>query len=281
MSRSRSPTGPFLKWAGGKRQVVPDLLAHLPPTFGTYHEPFVGGGALFFALAACRPRPYRSAVLSDANLRLVRTWQAVRDDPEAVIARLEAHAAAHSRDFFLAVRKAPPDASDDPADMAAWLVYLNRTAFNGLYRVNRKGVFNVPFGRYEHPTICDPVLLRTASGSLAGVEVLHAPFEATLDRAEAGDVVYFDPPYVPRSATSLFTSYTEGRFGPEDQERLRDVALTLAARGVHVVLSNHDTPEVRALYRPPFRAFRVDVARFINSRADRRGAVPELIIVAR
>ncbi|MBN1335920.1 MAG: Dam family site-specific DNA-(adenine-N6)-methyltransferase [Deltaproteobacteria bacterium] len=274
------PSGPFLKWAGGKRKVVSALLPHLPPSFRTYHEPFVGGGALFFALAAPRLRPFQHAILSDANLRLVRTWQAVRDDVESVIARLEVHASSHSRDHFLAVRKSAPDGSPDPADVAAWLIYLNKTAFNGLYRVNRRGVFNVPFGRYANPTICNSGLLQAVSRTLDGVEVRHAPFEATLDLAEAGDVVYFDPPYVPRSATSSFTSYTEGCFGPEDQVRLRDVALALADRGVRVVLSNHDTPGVRDLYRPPFSLFRVEVARFINSQGDRRGTVPELVIVA-
>jgi DNA adenine methylase len=271
---------PFLKWAGGKRKVVPALLPHLPPSFGTYHEPFVGGGALFFALSARRPLPFRRAVLSDANLRLVRTWRAVRDDVESVIERLEEHAVRHSLDHFLAVRQAAPDANPVDAQMAAWLIYLNKTAFNGLYRVNGKGFFNVPCGRYERPNVCDAPRLRHASRALAGVEVLHAPFEAVLERAESGDAVYFDPPYAPRSTTAFFTAYTEGKFGPEDQERLRDVALVLADRGVRVLLSNHDTGAVRALYGPPFRRSGVDVARAINSRADRRGAVPELVIVA-
>jgi DNA adenine methylase len=279
--RSMTPGDPFLKWAGGKRKVVPHLREHVPSKVGTYHEPFLGGGALFFRLAALGRPPFTSAALGDGNERLMRCYRAVQADVDQVIRLLDLYTAAHSEPFFYALRSMDVDTGTD-YEVAAWLIYLNRTAFNGLYRVNSKGAFNVPFGKYKDPIVCHDEHLRRCSELLQGVQLRHEGFEAVLERAVPGDLVYFDPPYVPRSNTASFTAYTRGGFGPEQQARLRDVAAQLAERDVKVILSNHDVPEVRELYDAArFRLQVVPVARAINSRGDKRGKVDELVIVAR
>jgi DNA adenine methylase len=270
---------PFIKWVGGKRRLVPTLLRQAPSDFGNYHEPFVGGGALFFALANQTPQAKRWANLSDQNLRLIRTYRAVRDDVEGLIARLRDYAESHDKDQYYAVRALAVDAMEDDADAAAWFIYLNKTGFNGLYRVNQKGGFNVPIGRYAKPNVCDGDNLRAASRILQGVDIRHEGFESVVGRAKAGDFVYFDPPYVPASGTANFTAYTRSGFGPAEQERLRDVARSLKNKGVRVILSNSDTAPVRTLYQRGFRKSQVMVARAVNSRASARGAVPELLIM--
>jgi DNA adenine methylase len=261
---------PFLKWVGGKRQLLDALLAHVPPKISTYFEPFVGGGALFFA------KTPRRAVLSDQNERLIRAWRGVQNDVEGVIARLSTYP--HDRAFFCEMRSRDIDRESD-IDVAAWLIYLNKTCFNGLYRVNRKNVFNVPFGSYENPTICNAEGLRACSAALRGVELRHADFSIVLEQAKAGDFVYFDPPYVPLSATSSFTSYTAEGFGPKDQIRLRDTALELKERGVSVLLSNSSAGFVRGLYSAcEFVIEEVMASRNVNSKSTTRGKIAELLI---
>ncbi|EYF02183.1 DNA adenine methylase [Chondromyces apiculatus] len=260
---------PFLKWVGGKRQLLPELSPRIPADYGTYHEPFVGGGALFF-----HARPHR-AVLSDANERLIRTYRGVRDAVEEVIDLLSSYP--HDRAFFLEMRGIDIDARSD-AEVAAWFIYLNRTGFNGLYRVNRSNVYNVPFGDYTSPVICDAENLRACAEALRATTLRCESFEKVLDRARPGDFVYFDPPYVPLSASSNFTSYTRGGFGMTEHERLRDVAWKLKARGVHVLLSNSSAPEVHALYGERFELASVGAARAVNCKASGRGKVQELII---
>ena len=274
---------PFIKWVGGKRKLVPELIRRAPKHFGTYHEPFTGGAALFFGLASARglsdrPPDHRWAVLSDTNLRLVRSFRAVRDDVEGLVGRLRDYAESHSEEQYYEVRALDVDGFEHDADVAAWFIYLNKTGFNGLYRVNRKGGFNVPMGRYENPNICDDRGLRAASRALQGAEIRHEGFEAVLGRAAPGDFVYFDPPYVPLSTTASFTAYTEGGFDLADQERLRDVARALKERGVHVLLSNSDTPRVRSLYHRGFSQGQVMMGRAINAKTSARGAVAELLI---
>jgi DNA adenine methylase len=259
---------PFIKWVGGKRQLLPSLVAHSPSTFGRYHEPFLGGGALFFHL-----RPTR-AVLSDTNARLIRTWTGIRDQVEDVIALLREYP--YEREFFQAMRATAIDGCTD-AEVAAWFIYLNRTGFNGLYRVNRHNVFNVPFGAYTRPLICDPENLRAVSLRLAETELHVEDFARVLDRAEPGDFVYFDPPYVPLTATSSFTSYTADGFSMAEQARLRDTAHQLKLRGVHVLLSNSSAPAVHELYAG-FERTPVAATRAINCDASRRGAVMELLL---
>ena len=260
---------PFLKWAGGKRLLLPHLVPHVPVKYGTYFEPFVGGGALFFHL---RPK---KAVLADHNLRLVRAYRGVKGSVDWVISLLRRYP--HTREFFEEMRKADIDVRPD-AEVAAWLVYLNKTAFNGLYRVNAKNRFNVPFGDYDRPNLCDAKNLVACAEALARTEIENEDFEAVVARAKKGDFVYFDPPYVPLSASSSFTSYTAVGFGPEDQRRLRDVARSLKKRGVHVVLSNSSAGAVRELYQEDFTITEIDAARAINAKGSGRGKVKELLI---
>ncbi len=267
---------PFVKWVGGKRRLVP-TLREMIPEFKQYHEPFVGGGALFFGLAHSDVTG-RWANLSDQNQRLVRTYRAIRDDLDGVLARLETLAQAHCKELYYEVRDQEIDEAQADADVAAWFIYLNRTGFNGLYRVNRSGRFNVPLGRYTNPNICDEKNLIRVSQVLQGAEIRHEGFESVFDRAEEGDLVYFDPPYIPRSPTSSFTSYTAQGFNLPEHERLRDIARALKLRGVHVLLSNSDTPLVREIYSNGFELEQVYMGRAINSKASGRGAVPELVI---
>lgn len=270
---------PFLKWAGGKRQLLPELLTNLPAAWveqreRVYHEPFVGGGAFFFALVGGPHCPPAHAILSDNNARLVRTYKAVRDDVEAVIEKLAS--CPYDKDFFYKMRGRKIDDEADDA-VAAWFIYMNRAGFNGLYRVNKQGGFNVPFGRYTNPLICDADNLRACSQALQGVRLVHRSFEESMMEAERGDFVYCDPPYVPLKATSNFTSYTADGFGDAHQVRLRDAALELRGRGVHVLLSNSSAPRVRELYKD-FSVTEVSARRAVNSKADRRGALTELLI---
>jgi DNA adenine methylase len=256
---------------GGKRQLLPAIREHVPASYRTYHEPFLGGGALFFDL-----RPNR-AVLTDSNLRLIRAYQGIRDDCERVIQLLQGYL--HDKDFYLELRKADIDVRTD-AEVAAWLIYLNRTGYNGLYRVNSRNQFNVPFGRYTNPTICDAPNLRACARALRHAKLQTNDFRVVLEQAEPGDFVYFDPPYVPLSTTSSFTSYTQDGFGLESQHDLRDTARELKQRGVHVLISNSASDDVRKLYAPRFGFSRktVEANRAVNSKADRRGKISELLI---
>lgn len=266
---SDGPRRPFVKWAGGKRQLLPELLRYVPERHGRYFEPFVGGGALFFEL---RPPV---ALLTDVNERLIRTYRGVRDHVGRVIELLDSYP--HDEKFFYELRDLDVDTQTD-ADVAAWFIYLNKVGFNGLYRVNRKNRFNVPFGRHKNPTICDHATLRACSAALARASLEVADFETAVAQAAPGDLVYFDPPYVPLSVTSSFTSYTSGGFGRDAQVRLRDLALELKQRGVHVLLSNSSADFVRDLYQPSFITTEVSATRLVNSKVTRRGAITELVI---
>jgi DNA adenine methylase len=265
---------PFLKWVGGKRQILPELMRHVPAKFARYHEPFLGGGALFFHLRRQRSFP---AFLTDSNARLIRTYRGIQHDVEGVIRLLTEHAQKHGRTFFHKVRDRRDVDSATMTDVAAWLIYLNRTAYNGLYRVNSHNIFNVPFGKYANPTICDVENLRACSAALKDAELDPLRFESVLDRARPGDFVYFDPPYRPVTITANFTTYTSDGFNDADQARLRDVALLLKKRGVHVLLSNSNAPLIEELYKG-FEKFRVGARRSVNSDPTGRGLVQELII---
>ena len=262
---------PFVKWAGGKRQLLAAIRKHVPETYGTYHEPFLGGGAVFFELSPLR------AFLSDSNERLVRSYRGIKNDVDGVIHLLKGYK--RNRRFFLKMRKADIDRATD-AEVAAWFIFLNKTGFNGLYRVNSKNRFNVPYGDNKNAHICDEDNLMACHRALANAEIAHEDFSKVLERAVPGDLVYFDPPYVPLSATSYFTSYTAKGFTNEDQIRLRDIALELKKKGVHVILSNSSS--ARSLYEEhgnDFSLSRVLAARAVNSRADRRGKITELLII--
>ncbi len=274
---------PFLKWAGGKTQLLPELLARCPASIGTYFEPFVGAGALFFALASDAARAPRRAVLADANAELMAAYAAVRDAPEALAGRLGALEAcylagdaAERERMYYEVRASTPEA---PLDCAARLIFLNKTCFNGLYRVNQRGEFNVPHGRYRAPRIADRETLCAASRALAGVELRTLDFAEACEDARPGDFVYFDPPFHPLSVTSSFTQYTRQAFGRAEQVRLKQCIDTLTVRGVAVLLSNSADPWLRGGY--DFAGYCTEVVparRAINSRGDRRGAVGELLV---
>ncbi|HZO17245.1 MAG TPA: DNA adenine methylase [Polyangiaceae bacterium] len=263
------PARPFLKWAGGKRRLLPQILPHVPARFGGYHEPFVGSGALFFHLGP------RRAVLSDNNERLIRAYQGLRDSPSDVIGLLSSYR--HDRDFFEQMRERDIDAASD-VEVAAWFIYLNKTGYNGLYRVNSKNRYNVPFGDYARPNFCDEETLRLCAGRLSKVRLQVCDFERAARRARAGDLVYFDPPYVPLSVTSYFTSYTKDGFDMDDQRRLRDVALALKEKEVHVLISNSSAPAVYELYGERFKIIEVTARRDINCQSGGRGRITELLI---
>jgi DNA adenine methylase len=265
---------PFLKWAGGKSQLADALLQSSPPRFATYHEPFLGSGALFFRLY--REGRLRQAVLSDVNPELIDTYQAIRDHVEEVIHWLTQFP--HDREFYYQLREKDPNLLSLP-ERAARMIYLNKTSYNGLYRVNRQGKFNVPFGRHSKPNYLDADNLRAVSRALRDVELHCARFETVLQRACPGDFVYFDPPYVPVSRTACFTSYHSEGFGLQEQEKLRDVCLALDRRRVAVMVSNSDTPTVRNLYAsPPFHLTTLWARRAINCNGAKRGKIPELVI---
>lgn len=267
---------PFVKWVGGKRQLLPHILDKLQVRSGRYHEPFLGGGAVFFALWS--RGVVETARLSDMNLRLIRTWRAVQQDVDGVVERLDHLARTHDKDQYYEVRSRDVDAYTEDADVAAWFIYLNKTGFNGLYRVNKSGGFNVPMGRYRKPRILDEANLRAAHRALACAEILPRDFASACALVDRDDAVYFDPPYVPLTRTANFTSYTAEGFDAEDQRRLAALALELKERGACVVLSNHDARSLRDLYKPEFKMKRVKARRSINRDARKRGGVKELLI---
>lgn len=265
---------PFLKWAGGKRKIVPDLVDRIGNINGKYHEPFLGSGALFLNLAF--NKLFNNARIADSNLRLIKTWKTVKQQPAELIDLLYIYQEKHNADFYYELRSWNIDSKTD-LEVAAWFIYLNKTAYNGLYRVNSKNAFNVPIGRYDLPKICPEKAILEASSLLTNVEIEHSSFTSVGEYAKSGDLVYFDPPYVPLSKTASFTSYTEQGFGPEHQIELRDLALDLIKKGIRVVLSNHDTPLIRELY-VDFKIESIKVRRMINSKGSKRGPVNEVII---
>ena len=292
---------PILKWAGGKRQLLPELRRFYPDRFGTYFEPFLGSGAVFLDLHNSGLLDGRDVRLSDINADIIGCYRAVRDSLEKVLDELRAledgyHAG--GAQFFYEVR----DRRFNPerrrlstsersrkygAALAAMLIFLNRTGYNGLFRVNARGDFNVPAGDQRKPRICDELNLRRWSQALGrpGVTLGVAGFEEALANAAAEDFVYLDPPYAPISGTARFTAYTPGGFGAAEQSRLQQVVLNLAWRGAHILLSNSAVPAVRHLYAANagvrsagLRATTVAARRAINSRASRRGPVREYLI---
>lgn len=262
---------PFLKWAGGKTQLLQQYIPYLPEKFSTYYEPFLGGGALFFHLRA------RRSLLMDINPELVNVFCCVRDRVQELIEHLRVHREHHCSDYYYHVR-ACPEGSE--IERAARLIYLNKTCFNGLYRENSKGRFNVPIGRYKNPAICDPELLYAASEVLKTAQIEQNPFESVLDYASSSqDFVYFDPPYYPISPTSRFTAYNRYAFTQADQIRLRETFVKLANRGVKVMLSNSDCPFIRELYQD-FTIHTILATRSINSKATRRGKITEVLVTS-
>jgi DNA adenine methylase len=302
MPESRAPVRPILKWAGGKRQLLPELRPFYPRRFRQYFEPFLGSGAVFLDLYNRGLLDGRGVRLSDINADVIGCYRAVRDEVDEVIEMLRAlesaygaHGAAHFYDVrdrvFNPARRGMHGAADPAGaytpSLAAMLIYLNRTGFNGLFRVNARGDFNVPAGRYVRPRICDEANLRAWSAALnrSGVRLDACPFDEALREAGRDDFVYLDPPYAPVSGTSRFTSYTAGGFGVAEQEALQRAVIALALRRASVLLSNSAAPQIRALYATHaavrsagLRATQVAARRAINSLAARRGPVREYLI---
>lgn len=270
------PTAPVLKWAGGKSRLLDELVARIPESIKRYFEPFIGGGALFFRTAPA------SAVINDFNPDLINTYRCVAWNVESVIRRLVELRRRHSEEHYYQLRDRFNDRARPMTDVAraAAFIYLNKTCYNGLYRVNSKGRFNVPIGRYKDPQIFDRDHLRAAARLLRRAEISTGDYRACVDAARAGDFVYFDPPYAPVSATANFTAYTADSFGDDQQRALADRAHYLVRQGVHVLISNSDAPLIRELYLglDGFRIDEVDCSRAINSAAKKRGAVTELLI---
>lgn len=235
------PLKPFIKWAGGKTRLLPKLLPHLPATFDDYYEPFLGGGAMFFA---ARHRMSGTAHLHDLNEELINAWVAIRDCPSALQAELDTLKEQDSEEFYYSMRTRQPV---EPLERAARFIYLNQTSWNGLWRVNRWGAFNVPWGRRPFRGLDDDVVA-VLEAVLKDAVITVEDFRTTLTRPQAGDFVYLDPPYLPISDTSKFHLYTEKRFRRPDLEELAALCHALTARGVRWVLSNRDTPLVRELF---------------------------------
>ena len=281
MNTTQHPPRPILKWAGGKRQLLEPILAFVerafPKPIDKYYEPFVGGAAVFFALVGSGK--FERARLSDMNADLIRVYTALRDDAESVISELEKLVALGlTQKAYYAVRemlrvKRPSKVSA----RAARLIYLNRTGYNGLYRVNSSGEFNVPYGRYKNPRVLDRSRLLAAAEALQGVELTVEDFEHSCRAAKRGDFVYFDPPYLPVSKTASFAAYQARGFALPEHERLAKTFAQLTRRGVSTLLSNSDTPETRQLYAA-FDTHTVHASRAINSNPAKRGKVTEILV---
>ena len=272
----KKSTKPFLKWAGGKRQLLDEIMKCVLDAgeFKSFHEPFVGGGALFFHLAGNGYLNHKLKYLSDINTNLIDAYWGLQNDVEGVIICLKKHSEFHNNDYYYRVRSEIPEGL---IERAARIIYLNKTCYNGLYRENSQGKFNVPIGRYKKPNICDETILRNCALSLQGANIAAHEFEKIIEYVSCGDFVYFDPPYVPISNTASFTTYSKNGFGINDQKRLAFIFRELDKRGVKVLLSNSMTEIVGELYK----GFKINVVyakRFVNSRSDCRGTISETLI---
>lgn len=261
---------PFLKWVGGKRGIISELTNRLPDTYNNYYEAFVGGGALFFEIAATLKKAY----LSDTNLDLVITYSVIKKDPHKLIELLKKHQKNHSDDYYYKVRARHN--LDDPIEIAARMIYLNKTCFNGLFRVNKKGEFNVPIGKYTNPGICQEENILACSKALKAVSIEYKDFTKT--EPQAGDFIYFDPPYHPTDETS-FTAYSGAGFTEKDQSDLAEFCTALHKKGVYVMISNSNTKFIRDLYKSNiFRIGIVNAPRLVNCKPNGRNSVEEVLI---
>lgn len=264
---------PFVKWVGGKTQLLKTLVAQTPLKFENYFEPFVGGGALFFKLNSLG-RIKKQAYLNDGNKNLITVYEAIKTKPHELIEELSSGKYQNTEETFYKIRSEEPK---DRLQQAARFIYLNKTAFNGLYRVNLKGKFNVPFGRYRNPAILDAKNLLAASKTLENVELACLDFEEAVMKAKEDDFIYFDPPYHPLSKTSSFTSYTANNFTVNDQTRLFKCFERLKRRGCKLLLSNSYTPLIHELYKE-HELETVMANRAINCKGNERGKIKEVLI---
>lgn len=266
---------PFIKWVGGKRQLLPELQQRLPERILDYYEPFIGGGALLWTLER---RNVRNLCIGDYNHELINAYEVVRDQPQALLDALALHQNTAEYYYQLRALDRTEGYSDlPPVFRASRFIYLNKTGFNGLYRVNSKGQHNVPFGRYANPTIVEPETIYACSAFLQRVQLMQGDFGAIRPLLNADAFVYLDPPYVPVSATANFTSYTDQGFARSMQQRLKELCDYIDAIGAKFMLSNSDTPLVRELYAA-YHIEEVKAARAINSKATARGKITELVV---
>lgn len=266
---------PFLKWAGGKRQLVPELLQRMPKKFSKYYEPFIGGGALLLTLQP------KKAVINDSNEELINCYSVVKNSLEDLIQDLRTHR--NEEDYFYEVRgwdRQEDFSKKTPVQRASRIIFLNKTCYNGLFRVNSQGQFNAPFGRYKKPNILDEAVLKAVSIYLrnANVEILRSDFSDAVKTAEKGDFIYFDPPYDPVSDTSSFTGYDLNGFSKEEQQRLKATVDDLTKRECQVLLSNAYTEFIVDLYKD-YKHVKVGATRAINSNSLKRGKVDEILVM--
>lgn len=274
MAKKNKLVMPFLKWVGGKRQLMTEIEPLLPSRISTYYEPFVGGGAVLL-----HKQPSK-AVINDYNSELINVYETIRDDVYALIEHLHIHE--NNSEYFYQIRGLDrQDGFDElsKVDRASRVIYLNKTCFNGLYRVNSSGEFNTPFGRYKNPNIINETVLKAVSNYLQKNEIklLSGDFEDALKGARKGSFVYFDPPYDPISKSSNFTGYVQGGFGNEEQIRLRDACINLDKKGIKFLLSNSSTAFMKDLYKD-FEIIEVGASRYINSVGSKRGEVTEILV---
>ena len=268
---------PFVKWAGGKRQIIDELKKYIPDEFNTYYEPFIGGGALLFELAP------KKAVINDSNAELMNVYQVLCDDSKfkKMCRVLNNYETNHSEEFFYEIRNKDKNKNTfnrlSDYTRAARTIYLNKACFNGLYRVNSKNEFNVPFGKKSKVNTYDGNNLITVSNYLTmnDIKILNKDFEEAVSYAKKGDFVYFDPPY--DSDNNIFTSYTEEGFGKDEQRRIAKVFKELDQKGVYVMLSNHNTTLINELYKD-YHIHVIEAKRNINSNGKKRGKVEEVIV---
>lgn len=266
---------PFLKWAGGKRQLLPEIRKYVPKKMGTYHEAFIGAGAVLF------DRQPKKAVINDINPELVNTYITIRDNIDELIADLQKHD--NDSDYFYEIRdldRKPEYNNLTNVEKASRLIYLNKTCFNGLFRVNSQGQFNVPFGKYKNPNIVNESVLRAVHHYLStnDVQILNGDFADAVANAKKGDFIYLDPPYDPVSSSSSFTGYSLDGFSREEQVRLRDLVVDLDKRGCKVLLSNSATDFIKDIYKD-FHIEIVGATRSINSVASKRGKIDEVLVM--
>lgn len=269
---------PFLKWAGGKRQLLSIIQQYLPAKYTEYYEPFVGAGAMLFSL-----QPQKSTI-NDSNGELINCYQVIRDQPEELLKLCQQHRENNTKEYYYQLRE--QDRQDDfnqrtPVERAARIIYLNKTCFNGLFRVNNSGQFNVPYGKYKNPVIADPTVIRAISAYLnqAQVDIFNGDFEQAVSKAQKGSFIYFDPPYYPLSNTSSFTGYSMNSFAEKEQKRLKEVCDELTKRNCQVLASNSAAPFIKFLYDDPnYEVVEVKATRAINAVASKRGRINELLI---
>lgn len=271
---------PFVKWVGGKRGLLEQIIPLFPKKFNNYFEPFVGGGAVFFELYSKGFLRDKKIVLSDINKELINAYRVIKNSTKELIKNLQKYKDKHSKEFYYQIREL--DRQEDykrlsDIEKATRFIYLNKTCFNGLYRVNKKGFFNTPIGSYKNPNIADAETILNASEALQNVTIINQSFDEVLNQAKKDDLVYFDPPYYPLNKTSSFTSYDSNCFLEDEQFELFEVFERLSKKGVKVVESNSDTEFIKELYSD-YEINIVNANRFINSKSSRRRKINEVLI---